>query len=116
MTTIRQSKTTWDQIAIDGILSIDRVVAEFRIESPDIPSRYFRVKITETNTNRYIGRCNVSINSTDNCPEWILGMGNSIDEALEDTLQQFVRSLQQHKGDRSFLEEEDFTWADCEDF
>jgi hypothetical protein len=111
-----QSKITWDQIAIDGILSIDRVVAEFQIESPEIPSRYFRVKITEKSTNRYMGRCNVSINNADNCPEWILGMGDSIDEALEDTLQQFVRSLQQHKGDRSFLEEEDFTWADCEDF
>jgi hypothetical protein len=105
-----------DAIPIDGILSIDRVVAEFQIESPEIPSRYFRVKITEKNTSRYMGRCNISINSSDDCPEWISGFGDSIDEALEDTLQQFMRSLRQYKGDRSFLEEEDFSWAACEDF
>ena len=115
MTSIRQ-KTTWGTIEINGIVGIERVVAEFQIECPEIPNRYFRVKITENKNDRYIGRCNISICNRDGFPEWISGLGNSIDEALEDTLRQFMRSLQQGKGDRSILEENDFEWSACEDF
>jgi hypothetical protein len=111
-----QRKPAWNTIALDDILGIERVVAEFQIESAVIPSRYFRVKVTEKGNGRYMGRCNVSVKGRDGCADWVSGLGDSVDEALEDTLQQFLRSLQQHRGDRQEFEVEDFEWTACEDF
>ena len=116
MTIIQQNRVTWDSISIAGILKIDRLVAEFQVECPDLPNRYLRVKIFEHANGNYNGRTNVCIKSLSGDLEWISGLGKSIDEALEDTLIQFVRSIEKYRGDRSIFQEHDFEWTACEDF
>ena len=116
MTIIQQNRITWDNISIAGVLKIDRLVAEFQVECPDLPSRYLRVKIFERANGNFNGRTNVCIKSLTGDSEWIAGLGKSIDEALEDTLMQFMRSIKTYRGDRSILQEPDFEWAACEDF
>ena len=116
MTIIQQNRITWDNISIAGILKIDRLVAEFQVECPDLPNRYLRVKIFERANGNYNGRTNVCIKSLTGDSEWISGLGKSIDEALEDTLLQFMRSIEIYRGDRSIFQEPDFEWAACEDF
>ena len=66
--------------------------------------------------NNFNGRTNVCIKSLTGDLEWIAGLGESIDEALEDTLTQFIRSIEKYRGDRSIFQEPDFEWAACEDF
>ena len=116
MTIIQQNRITWDSISIVGILKIDRLVAEFQVECPDLPSRYLRVKIFERANGNFNGRTNVCIKSLTGDSEWIAGLGESIDEALEETLTQFIRSIEKYRGDRPIFQEPDFEWAACEDF
>lgn len=117
MTSISRNKTTWQTIQLAGIQKIERVVAEFYVECGYIPSRYFRVKVTQDAKGNYIGRLNISVkNSVNNTPEWITGLGDSVDAALEDAIQQFMQQLNHCGKDKLNLAEADFDWATCEDF
>jgi hypothetical protein len=102
--------------AIEGIINIERVVAEFHIECPALPSRSFRIKIRETTKGRYVGYPNVAIKSSDDTPEWSSGLGETINEALEDTVRSFMASLRKYRGDRAILSEDHLEWTACEDF
>ncbi len=116
MTSISRHKITWDTLQIAGIQRIERVVAEFYVECSDIPSRYFRVKILEAANGTYIGRLNVSLKNADDAPDWIAGLGASVDEALADAIEQFVGQLDQCGEPQHHLTAADFEWAACEDF
>jgi hypothetical protein len=117
MTSVSNRQTHWKTIQAIGIQRIERVVAEFYVECSDIPSRYFRVKVTEDNQGHFIGRINVSIkNATDNSPEWIAGLGESVDAALNDAIQQLMHQLDHCGKNKHQLTEDDFEWAACEDF
>jgi hypothetical protein len=100
-----------------GVQRIERVIAEFYIECAYLPSRYFRVKVTEDGKGNYVGRINVSLkNMQDDCPEWISGFGTSIDIALEETIRGFLRSLDKCGRDKYSLTDDDFEWSAFEDF
>jgi hypothetical protein len=116
MTSLQTNRVTWDTLSIEGIINIERVVAEFYIECPVLPSRSFRIKIRETMKGRYVGYPNVAIKSSDDTPEWSSGLGETINEALEDTLRSFMASLERVQSDRRLLKEDDLEWSACEDF
>lgn len=104
----------WKETKVEGIGLIEKVVAEFQIWSIEkIPSGKFKVKIFERQNSTFIGSPNIAVKSLeDNYPDWICGMGASIEEALEDTLKYFMGTLQ----GREDLTEEDFEWSAHEDF
>jgi hypothetical protein len=116
MTSIIPNKTTWDILEIAGIQHIERLVAEFYVECSYIPSRYFRVKITEHQNGTYISRLNVCLRNVDAVPEWISGLGESIDAALADAIQQLMNQFDQRGQGKYDLTEDDFEWAASEDF
>jgi hypothetical protein len=68
--------------------------------------------VVERPDGSFLGVPNVAIRSSDGSPDWISGLGGSVDEALEDTLRYFVRSV----GGNVNLTLEDFEWAASEDF
>jgi hypothetical protein len=104
----------WKEIKVEGIGSIEKVVAEFHIWSTEkIPYGKFKVKIFESQNGSFTGSPNIAVKSLeDDSPDWIGGMGTSIEEALEDTLKCFMDTL---KG-REDLTEEDFEWSAHEDY
>jgi hypothetical protein len=116
MTSIIPNKITWDTLQVAGIQHIERVLAEFYVECSYIPSRYFRVKITEHQNGTYISRLNVCLKNVDAVPEWISGLGDSMDAALADAIQQFINQFDQLGQNKHYLTEDDFEWAASEDF
>ena len=79
------------------VLDVEVASADAIIERPD---------------GSYLGVPNVARLSPDGAPDWIAGLGTSVEEALEDTLRWFVRSA----GMGTDTTEQDFVWAAPEDF
>ncbi|MFS0558081.1 hypothetical protein [Brevibacillus sp. 179-C9.3 HS] len=104
----------WKSIVIDGVTSIDKVVAKFNIWSINkLPFPKFKVKIREEKSGVLFGSTNVAVKSDiDGEPDWISGHGRIIAEALEDTIISFFSTLDGFTD----LVEEDFVWADIHDF
>lgn len=106
--------SSWRQLKIDGLGPIARVAAVFEIGPPLelLPFAKFKVKIIERDDGSFLGVPNVAKVGLDWQPEWIGGLGASVEEALEDALRNFVQSL----GNRTDLAEDSFAWAEPEDF
>jgi hypothetical protein len=104
----------WKNIKIEGISRIEKCVAEFQVwEIGRIPSSKFKVKIFEDQNGHFTGFTNLGIKSLlDGSPEFGVGSGKNIAEALENTVNYFVDELNK----RQDLTEEDFEWADPDDF
>ena len=104
----------WKETKVEGIGLIEMVVAEFHILSIEkIPFGKFKVKIFDRQNGTFIGSPNIAVKSLDDSsPDWICGMGASIEGALEDTLKYFMNTLQ----GREELTEEDFECFAHEDF
>ncbi len=109
---------SWKNIEILEIQNIKQVVAEFYITCIKyVPNYQFKVKITEDVRGNYSGRINIAIkNLENNSPEWIGGSGVSIDEALENSLNEFINSIKSSGKDLNNLIDEDFEWSATEDF
>ncbi|OWR32502.1 hypothetical protein CDO73_02550 [Saccharibacillus sp. O23] len=104
----------WRNITIEGIGSIEKVVAEFNVW-PDhrLSISKFKVKIREKKSGSFFGTANVAVKSQiDGEPDWISGSGDTVAEALEDTVRNFLSTLDGF----SELLEDDFIWADLYDF
>jgi hypothetical protein len=104
----------WRHLKVEGLGPVSRQVAVFQIGPPltHLPFACFKVKVIERPDGSYLGVPNVARRSVDGSPDWIAGLGPSIEEALEDTLRWFARSARM--GDAAT--EEDFVWADPEEF
>jgi len=104
----------WKNVSINGVSSIDKVVAEFNVWSMQkLPFPKFKVKIREEQSGAFFGSTNLAVKSQiDGEPDWISGYGNTITAALEDTINSFFSTLHGY----SELVEEDFVWADIHDF
>lgn len=109
---------SWNEIKIQDIQGIEKVVAEFYVRcSAYMPNCQFRVKITQDNYGNYSGRVNVAIkNFKDGSPEWVGGQGESVDEALENSINNFINSIKSSGRDLSNFTDEDFEWSAPEDF
>ncbi|MEK3743788.1 hypothetical protein NST23_13965 [Brevibacillus sp. FSL K6-0770] len=104
----------WKDIKVTGINKIDKVVAEYYVWAIDkVPYGKFKIKILETAKGGYIGLPNLAVKSLeDGTADNTSGFGNSIEEALEDTINFFLKTLE----GRTDLAEEDFEWSDPHDF
>ncbi|HOV28405.1 MAG TPA: hypothetical protein PK566_18885 [Pseudobacteroides sp.] len=105
----------WNKIDIKGISRIDKCVAEFDVWAiPTVPYAKFKVKVFQDLNGKYTGYTNLRVKSDfDGSPEGGIGYGNSIDEALENTLQYFMELVKQ-KGEE--LGEEDIEYSESSDF
>lgn len=104
----------WKNIKISGIARIEKCVGEFQVwELEKTPYGKFKVKIFERIDGSFAGFTNIRVrNIEDGTPESGVGYGRSIDEALEDTLKNFIELL----SVRDDFTEDDFEWAHPDDF
>jgi len=103
----------WHSLKIEGIATIKKCVAEFDVvELNKTPYSKFKVKIYENQSGTYIGYTNLRIKDGSGDAESGVGVGNSIEAALEDTVLYFLKMLEA----KDFWEEGDFDCADPYDF
>lgn len=103
----------WKNIKINGIVKIDRLVDEFEVwEFNKIPYGKFKIKIFEAADGKFTGRTNLMVIDTTNSFCAGVGYGNTVSEALEDTIRYFY-SLIEEVGN---LTEECFKYVDIDDF
>lgn len=104
----------WKDIKIDGITEINKVVAVFEVwDTMRIPFGKYKIKIIENVKGGYIGIPNIAVkDSEDGTPNWISGLGETIAEALEDTIKYFLGTLNMKDN----YTDEDFIWSAVEDF
>ena len=104
----------WRQHCVEGLGPISRVAAVFQVGPPlaALPFASLKVKVVERADCSFLGVPNVAVMASDGSPDWVSGMGSTVEEALADALRYFVSSL----GGRSGLGEESFAWAAPEDF
>ena len=104
----------WRNLRVDGLGPVARQAAIFQIGPPltRLPFASFKIKVVEFPDGSFLGVPNVALRSSDGSPDWIAGVGSSMEEALEDTLRRFAQSAQVGGGEA----DEDFEWAAPEDF
>lgn len=104
---------SWKDITIKGIPSIKKCVGEYNIgEIKKTPYAKFKVKVYEKKNGKFYGITNLQIKDQDGCPIGGIGYGNTIEEALEDTIRYFLKMLEEKEE----WAEEDFECADPYDF
>jgi hypothetical protein len=104
----------WRKIQSEGLGPVSRIAAVFQVGPPlaTLPFAKFKVKIIENESGRFLGVANVAIKASDGSPNWIAGLGGTIEEALADTLRYFKDSLEGRSG----LSNDAFEWAAWADF
>lgn len=103
----------WKQIKIKGIASIEKFIAEFNVfELIKTPYGKFKVKIYQSNNGKFIGYTNLQLKDDDGCPFAAIGYVDSVEEALQDTIEYFIKMLDK----KDHLEEGDFEYMDPSDF
>lgn len=103
----------WQDIKIKGIARIERCVAEFDVmELNHTPYAKFKVKIYEDQAGRFTGYTNLRIKDEFGDASGGVGHGNTIEEALEDTISYFMEILNEKQN----WVEEDFECSDPFDF
>ncbi|MGY0374238.1 hypothetical protein [Clostridium sp. JNZ J1-5] len=109
----------WKEIKIEGVTEINKLVDEFEIWALNkVPYEKVKVKIWENSKRGYIGVPNMQIkNHEDGSIDGITGLGNSPEEALEDTLKCFMELIDDYeKLYQRGLKEDDVEWSSFEDF
>ncbi|MDI4649671.1 hypothetical protein [Cohnella hashimotonis] len=103
----------WTRLKVEGVARIEKLVAEYVITQLDVPTGRFRVRIYESANHWFMGITNLRIkNTTDGCPEAGVGNGQSITEALEDTLRNFMQLLLEDR----VITDDDFVFVDYNEF
>ncbi|MDC0760598.1 hypothetical protein POF51_07840 [Brevibacillus sp. AG] len=104
----------WKSVSDFRVTQIDKVVGEYDVWAHVfLPFPKFKVKIKENSRGGFTGQVNVALKSSaDESPDWIVGFGNTPNEALEDAIKYFLNSVPENES----LTEEDFEWADPHDF
>lgn len=103
----------WQDLKISGIARIEKCVAEFDImELNYTPYSKFKIKIFEDSKGGFTGYTNLRIKDNIGDSSGGVGHGNTIDEALEDTILYFLKMLSEKQN----WVEEDFECSDPFDF
>ena len=102
---------------MDGIARIERVVANFQVWlDGTFPIAKMKVKVTQSGTGDHLAFANVAVIGLESKqPEWIAGLGDTIDEAVTDLLARFVQ-LARENTPPGGLQESDLHWSAHEDF
>jgi hypothetical protein len=105
--------STWRDIKIDHINLIEKLVAEFNVCAIQIvPYGKFKVRVFEHPDGSFTGYPNIAVKNAQGSPDWMSGWGKTVDEALEDTIRQFLMTV----GGRLDLPAEAFEYSDPHDF
>lgn len=109
----------WRELQFDQTISIEKLVAEFRLGSTQIfPYTQCKIRIWERKDGTFVGNSNISIkNYDDNALDSVAGLGNTIDETLNDTILvtlQLIRDYERKYGRK--LTDEDYSYSDSDDF
>ena len=102
----------WKTIKIEGIVSIDKKIAEYRIKSNKVPHEDFKIKIIEKQDGSFLAHPNIAVISKDGFPDYICGVGGSIEDALEDCYNYFIDNF----SNRDNLTVDDFVYVEPEIF
>jgi hypothetical protein len=103
----------WQNLKIEGVARIEKCVAEFDVtELEKTPYSKFKVKIFEDAAGNYTGYTNLRIKDNFGDASGGVGHGENIEEALKDTIQYFLKLLDEKKN----WSEEDFECSDPFDF
>jgi hypothetical protein len=107
----------WFEVRVDGVIRIDRVAAVFDVwVGANLPFPEFKVKIIERFGKGFLGLPNVAVrNPKTGNPECISGLGETIEDALSDTLASFFREIESNRPEHA-LTDDDFAWSAAEDF
>lgn len=101
---------------IEGLKIDSRIIAVFQVFDTQsrLPFANFKIKVVERPIadGRFLAIPNVAIRATNDSPDWIAGLGNTIDEAVENALRCFYETWK----NRQPLVDADFEWADPHDF
>ena len=102
---------------MDGVARIDRVVAQLEVcLDGTFPFPKLKVKVLQRQGGDYLAVPNVAIrHRVTREPDWIAGLGNTAEEAVEDLLPSFVRGVRENTP-QGGLTESDFEWSAPEDF
>ncbi len=104
---------SWKDIKIEDIASIKKCVAEFDIgELKKTPWAKFKIKIYERQDSSFYGYTNLQIKDEDGCPFGGVGYGETIEEALKSTIENFLEML----NEKDIWNEKDFEVIDSYDF
>ena len=104
---------SWKSIKINGIAKIEKCVAEYEVtELEKTPYSKFKIKIYEDVENKFTGYTNLLIKDQTGNVNGGIGYGNSIEEALEDTIIYFLKML----NAKEKWSENDFECSDPFDF
>src|SRR5690349_6027730 len=91
-----------------GIARIDRVVAQLEVwlDGSFFPFPKMKVKVIQRQSGDFLAVPNVAIrNLTSREPDGISGLGNSVDEAVNDLLPRFVAGVRLHTPDTGLTQE-----------
>lgn len=103
----------WKNLKIKGIARIEKVVAEFDvIELIKTPYSKFKVKVYEDSNGSYTGYTNLRIKDETGDVFGGVGHGNTIEEALNDTIVYFLDII----NEKQIWHEDDFECSDPFDF
>lgn len=103
---------------MDGVSRIDRVAALFDVwlDFELLPFAKMKVKVLERSGSDFLAVTNLHRRNADSHePEYLSGLGDSIDSATTDLLKGFVNDLRKHLPGQGY-DEEDFEWSATEDF
>ncbi|WP_140921495.1 hypothetical protein [Limnobaculum xujianqingii] len=106
----------WRKLQLENVGSIDKVVAEFIIWMiPLLPYAKMKIKVYESQSGLYTGRTDLQIKRKfDGCPEGAIGNGETVEEALENTINYFNKMLKDDGFDE--LTEDDIEYSEYSDF
>jgi len=101
----------WRTLSFQGFRVVERIAAVFEVGPPlpePIPFAGFQVKVLERRNGSFAAFLNVAVRGADGNADSIAGLGDTVDEALEDALIWFWRMVQERSASRP----EDFVWTD----
>jgi len=98
-------------------IRIDKIAAQFEVWlDGTFPFAKIKVKVLERSPGDFLAVPNVNVmHLTSHEPVYVSGLGNSVDEALEDLLTRFVSDACENTPPDG-LSQEDFEWAATEDY
>ena len=102
----------WKDMKIDGIASIERIVAEYEINELYKTPCGFRVKIYESSNGDFSGYTNLALKDVNGEFHISVGFGKNESEALLNTIEDFMASL----SEKEIWDEQDFKYGDFYDF
>jgi len=102
---------------MDGVIRIEKVVAILEVWlDATFPFAKMKVKVLDRSKGDFLAVANLTFrNPTSGEPEYTSGLGNSIEEAVDDLLVRFVSDVRSYKPGNE-LTEADFEWSAPEDF